>query len=55
VAERALDEGAPAAEVAEAATRDLSPVDDVHADGAYRRRIAAVLVRRAIQEARSRG
>jgi carbon-monoxide dehydrogenase medium subunit len=53
-AERALDEGAGADEVADVATRDLSPVDDVHADGAYRRRIAAVLVRRAVEEARSR-
>jgi carbon-monoxide dehydrogenase medium subunit len=54
-AERALDEGAPAAEVAELATRDLHPVDDVHADGAYRRRVAAALVRRAVEEARSGG
>jgi aerobic carbon-monoxide dehydrogenase medium subunit len=54
-AERALDEGAPAAEVADLATRDLDPVDDVHADGAYRRRVAAVLVRRAVEEAGSRG
>ena len=51
-AERALDEDAPAAEVADLATRDLDPVDDVHADGAYRRRVAAVLVRRAVEEAR---
>jgi len=54
-AEQALDEGAPAAEVAELATRDLAPVDDVHADGAYRRRVAAVLVHRAVEEARSGG
>jgi aerobic carbon-monoxide dehydrogenase medium subunit len=54
-AERALDEGAPAAEVAEVATRGLAPVDDVHADGAYRRRAAAVLVRRAIEQAGARG
>jgi carbon-monoxide dehydrogenase medium subunit len=53
-AERALDEGAPAAEVAELATRGLNPVDDVHADGAYRRRVAAVLVRRAVEEAGAR-
>jgi carbon-monoxide dehydrogenase medium subunit len=50
-AERALDEGAAGADVAELATRDLDPVDDVHADGAYRRRVAAVLVRRAIEQA----
>ena len=54
-AERALDDGESAAEVAEIATRDLSPVDDVHADSAYRRRVAAVLVRRATEEARSHG
>jgi carbon-monoxide dehydrogenase medium subunit len=53
-AERALDEGASADEVADVATRDLGPVDDVHADGAYRRRVAAVLLRRAVEEARSR-
>jgi len=50
-AERALQEGAGAAEVAELATRDLDPVDDVHADGSYRRRAAAVLVRRATEQA----
>ena len=50
-AERALDAGAPAAEVADLATRDLHPVDDVHADGAYRRRVAAVLVRRTVEQA----
>jgi CO/xanthine dehydrogenase FAD-binding subunit len=54
-AEQALDEGAAVAEVAELATRDLAPVDDVHADGAYRRRVAAVLVHRAVEEARSGG
>jgi CO/xanthine dehydrogenase FAD-binding subunit len=41
--------------VADLATRDLDPVDDVHADGAYRRRAAAVLVRRAVEEAGVRG
>jgi carbon-monoxide dehydrogenase medium subunit len=54
-AERALDEGAPAADVADLATRDLDPVDDVHADGAYRRRVAAVLVHRALRQAGARG
>jgi CO/xanthine dehydrogenase FAD-binding subunit len=54
-AERALDEDASSAEVADIATRDLSPVADVHADSAYRRRVAAVLVHRAVEEARSRG
>ena len=52
-AERALDQGADAAEVSALATRDLEPVSDVHADAAYRRRVAAVLVRRAIEQARS--
>jgi CO/xanthine dehydrogenase FAD-binding subunit len=37
--------------VADLATRDLHPVEDVHADGDYRRRAAAVLVRRAIEQA----
>jgi carbon-monoxide dehydrogenase medium subunit len=54
-AERALDEGATSAEVADIATRGLSPVADVHADSAYRRRLAAVLVRRAIEQAGARG
>jgi carbon-monoxide dehydrogenase medium subunit len=54
-AERALDGGADAAEAAGLATRDLEPVSDVHADGAYRRRAAAVLVRRAIEQAAARG
>jgi carbon-monoxide dehydrogenase medium subunit len=54
-AERALDEDASSAEVADIATRDLSPVADVHADAAYRRRVAAVLVHRAVEETRSRG
>ena len=53
-AERGLNEDAPVAEVADLATRSLDPVDDVHADSAYRRRVAAVLVRRAVEEARSR-
>ncbi len=50
-AERALDDGATPGEVAERAVAGLSPVSDVHADGAYRRRVAAVLVRRAIEQA----
>jgi aerobic carbon-monoxide dehydrogenase medium subunit len=54
-AERALDDGAPAAEVADLATRDLRPADDVHADRAYRRRVAGVLVRRAVEQAGSGG
>jgi carbon-monoxide dehydrogenase medium subunit len=54
-AERALDEGATSAEVADIATRDVSPVSDVHADGAYRRRLATVLVRRAVEQAGAHG
>jgi CO/xanthine dehydrogenase FAD-binding subunit len=51
-AERALDAGAGAAEAAGLATVGLDAVTDVHADGAYRLRVASVLVRRAIEEAR---
>jgi carbon-monoxide dehydrogenase medium subunit len=53
-AERALDEGAGAAETAELATRGLEPVSDVHADAGYRRRVSAVLVRRALEQAEGR-
>ena len=53
-AEAALESGASAAEAAELATRDLEPVSDVHADAAYRRRVAAVLVRRAGEQAEAR-
>jgi carbon-monoxide dehydrogenase medium subunit len=51
-AERALDEGADAAEAAELTTLGLEAVTDVHADGAYRLRVASVLARQAIEEAR---
>jgi carbon-monoxide dehydrogenase medium subunit len=50
--EQALDEGAEAAEAAELAVPDLDAVTDVHADPGYRRRVAGVLVRRAIEQAR---
>jgi len=50
-AEKLLDAGAGATEVAAAATRDLDPVSDVHADGEYRRRVAGVVLRRALAEA----
>jgi carbon-monoxide dehydrogenase medium subunit len=53
-AERALDEGATSAEIADIATDGLSPVSDVHADGVYRRRLATVLVRRAVEQAGAR-
>jgi carbon-monoxide dehydrogenase medium subunit len=54
-AEQALDAGAGADEAAELATRGLEPVSDVHADGDYRRRMARVLVRRALQQAEAPG
>jgi len=49
--EHALESGVDSAEVAELAT---DPVSDVHADGGYLRRVAAVLVGRAIEEAEAR-
>ena len=54
-AEKALDDGAAAAEVADLATRGLDPVSDVHANGEYRRRAAAVVVRRAVEQAKASG
>ena len=39
---------------ADAATRELSPVSDLHASATYRRTVAAVLVRRALTEAVAR-
>jgi carbon-monoxide dehydrogenase medium subunit len=53
--EQALLGQAPSADLfadaAERATADLHPASDVHGSGAYRRRIAAVVVRRALAEA----
>ncbi len=46
-----LEEGA-VREAVEAATADLEAADDLHASAAYRRRVAAVLARRAIVDAR---
>jgi carbon-monoxide dehydrogenase medium subunit len=58
-AERALVDGASIEEVATLAVQDLAPTDDLHATGAYRRTVAEVLVRRALEgaaaEARSKG
>ena len=51
-AEAALRDGAPVEEVVDLATRDLDPVSDLHATSAYRRKVAGVLVRRAIEQAR---
>jgi len=53
-AEAAMKEGAPIAEVAALAVRDLDPSADLHATAAYRRAVAAVLVRRALTEAADR-
>ncbi len=47
-----LEEGA-VREAVEAATADLETADDLHASAAYRRRVAAVLARRAISDARN--
>jgi CO/xanthine dehydrogenase FAD-binding subunit len=52
-AERLLAEGAPAAEAAAAAVRDLDPPSDLRATGRYRRALAEELVRRAIEKAAS--
>jgi aerobic carbon-monoxide dehydrogenase medium subunit len=54
-AEQRLAGGADPAEVAEAATADLHPNDDVHGDAAYRRRVARACVERAILKARNGG
>ena len=53
-AEAAMKEGVPIAEVAALAVRDLDPSADLHATAAYRRAVAAVLVRRALTEAADR-
>ena len=50
-AEAAMKAGSPVAEVASIATRDLEPVSDLHASSAYRRSVASVLVRRALDDA----
>ena len=49
-----MKEGAPIADVAALAVRDLDPSADLHASAAYRRSVAAVLVRRALTEATER-
>jgi CO/xanthine dehydrogenase FAD-binding subunit len=46
------DAGAPAADVAAAATEDLEPAADVHGGSAYRRRVARACVERALRRAR---
>lgn len=42
------------AQAADLAVRDLDPSDDLHASAAYRRKVAAVLVRRALETAAAR-
>jgi aerobic carbon-monoxide dehydrogenase medium subunit len=49
-AERALAEGASAAEAAELAAEGTEPGEDVHADRDYRRHLARVLTRRALEQ-----
>ena len=50
-AEQLLVQGAGPIEVAAAAVESVHPLDDLHASGAYRRKVAGVLVRRAVQRA----
>lgn len=50
-AEEALREGADFAAAAAAAVADLDPSGDLHASPAYRRKVAAVCVRRALERA----
>jgi carbon-monoxide dehydrogenase medium subunit len=52
-AEAALRSGASVDEVVDLATRDLDPVSDLHATAAYRRKVAGVMLRRAIETARA--
>jgi carbon-monoxide dehydrogenase medium subunit len=47
-AEAVLGAGGTAAEAADAAARDLDPTGDLHGSSAYRRTIAAEMVRRAL-------
>jgi aerobic carbon-monoxide dehydrogenase medium subunit len=49
--ERALDAGATAREAAAHAADGLDPPEDLNASGEYRRHLAQVLVRRALEEA----
>lgn len=53
--ERALREGSPAGEAAESAAEGTEPPRDLNAGPEYRAHLARVLVRRALDEARSRG
>jgi carbon-monoxide dehydrogenase medium subunit len=53
-AEAALKAGSSIDDVAVLATRDLDPVSDLHASAAYRRSVATVMLRRALNEATAR-
>jgi CO/xanthine dehydrogenase FAD-binding subunit len=53
-AEEALAGGASATEAAALAASSLEPSSDVHASAEYRRRVAAVVVRRALEQAGAR-
>jgi aerobic carbon-monoxide dehydrogenase medium subunit len=50
-AERALLAGSGLDEVAREAMAEIDPIDDLHASGEYRRKVAGVLVRRGIERA----
>lgn len=52
-AEAALRSGASDDEVVDLATRDLDPVSDLHATSAYRKKVAGVMVRRALDKVRA--
>lgn len=53
--EQALAAGSDPAQAAARAAEATSPADDMNASSAYRKHLAKVLVRRALEEARSRG
>jgi carbon-monoxide dehydrogenase medium subunit len=50
-AEQAVVAGASSDEVANAVQQDIDPGDDLHASATYRRTVAGVLVRRAVEQA----
>ena len=52
--EEALASGASIADAAALAAEDTSPVEDMHADADYRRHLARVLTRRALEAAAAR-
>jgi carbon-monoxide dehydrogenase medium subunit len=50
-AESAILAGAPTADAGAAASAEIDPGDDLHATGAYRKKVASVLVARAVEAA----